>query len=190
MKIVRLRRGEKISLERNVACIGFFDGVHRGHQKLIRDTAKLAKKKGISSCLISFDKDPAELFDPERNFPINTLEERISLYGSFGIDIVVLLVFDEKMMRTDKEDFIRDYLTPLNLDTLICGFDFTFGYKGEGNAETLKNSPHRNFELLVEKEVTYYGKKISSTRIRQEIRKKNWKLVNKLLGYDYGKRTV
>ncbi len=190
MKIVRRRRGETVSLERNAACIGFFDGVHRGHQKLIKDTVAIARKKGIASCLISFDKDPGELYNPEKHIPINTLEERIALYGSFGIDIVVLLIFDEEMMKTGKEEFIRDYLAPLNIDTLVCGFDFTFGYRGEGNAKTLQESPYRNYELIVEEEVTYYGKKISSTRIREELRKGNLRLVNKLLGYEYGKRTV
>ncbi|MBQ1508468.1 MAG: bifunctional riboflavin kinase/FMN adenylyltransferase, partial [Erysipelotrichaceae bacterium] len=103
---------------------------------------------------------------------------------------VVLLIFDEEMMKTGKEEFIRDYLAPLNIDTLVCGFDFTFGYRGEGNAKTLQESPYRNYELIVEEEVTYYGKKISSTRIREELRKGNLRLVNKLLGYEYGKRTV
>ncbi len=179
---------EDRDIQRNVACIGFFDGVHRGHQKLIAHAVSLAREKGLVPTLITFDKDPDSVIDGKEHFQIHSFEERAALYEHFGIEQLIVIPFDKEVMRTPKEAFVRDYLNQMNIDTLICGFDFSFGFKGEGNGRFLLNDPECTFDTLIEEEVTYYRKKISSTRIKDELKKGNITLVNKMLGYEYRKK--
>ena len=185
MKIYRLSTEYIPSIEANAACIGFFDGVHIGHQKLIATCRKIAEEKQIKTCLITFDQDPGNIVSNEDRFQINTLEQREALYEKYGIDILVIICFDRDMMKTSPEDFIKKYLNALNIDTLICGFDFRFGFKGQGDSGTLSSSSICAFDVEVVPDVTYYGKKVSSTRIKEEIRKGNYRLADRMLGYHY-----
>ena len=173
---------------KNVACIGFFDGVHRGHQKLIAHVKDLAEQKGLVPTLITFDRDPDSVIEDREHFQIHSFQERAALYERFGIEQLIVIPFDREVMRTSKEAFVEDYLNQMDIDTLICGFDFSFGYKGEGNGRFLQEYPGCTFETLIEEEVTYYRKKISSTRIKEELKKGNLALVNKMLGYEYRKK--
>ena len=87
-------------------------------------------------------------------------------------------------MRLSPIDFKKKILDKLNIKVLVCGFDFTYGYKGSGNVDTLKDT---NINLCVVPEFKYYGKKISSTRIRSELEKGNIDFVNRMLGYEFKK---
>ena len=172
---------ENIKLPKNIACIGCFDGVHRGHQQLIKKTTELAKKKRLNSMVITFKPDPINVFGPGHHM-LTTLEERIAIFEKMGIDEVLIIDFNKKVMNEAPKEFEDLVLNRLNIDTLICGYDFTYGYKGQGNCTTLLND---GFNVIVIPEYRYYGKKISSTRIRKELEKKNYKFVNKMLGYEY-----
>lgn len=174
---------KNIHLERNVACIGCFDGVHRGHQELLKETVRLAKQKGIIPIVITFDPDPIEVFG-KGHLMLTSLEERIKIFEEFGIKEVVILKFDEELMHKSADSFKKDILDKSNIDTLVCGFDFTYAYKGQGNVETLKKD---GINLKVIPEFKYYGKKISSSRIRKELLKGDYKFVNRMLGYEYKK---
>ncbi len=172
-----------INLERNVACIGCFDGVHRGHQELLKKTVELANKKNITPIVITFNPDPIEVFG-NGHLLLTSLDERIELFEKFGIKKVVILNFDQELMHKSTTSFKEDILDKLNIDTLVCGFDFTYAYKGQGNANTLKED---GVNVIVIPEFKYYGKKISSSRIRKELLKGNYKFVNRMLGYEYKK---
>lgn len=174
---------ENIKIERNVACIGYFDGVHKGHQLLIKKTVEIANKKGLQPSLITFKPDPYEVIHKEKNKQLNNFDRRLKLFEKFGIKGVIVLPFDEKMMCLSKEDFYFKILAKLNIDTLICGEDFTYAYKGEGKGKDLKK--YMNVEVV--KPLNYYGKKISSTRIKKAIKEGNLKFANKMLGYEYKK---
>lgn len=175
---------ENIKIDRNVACIGFFDGVHIGHQELINKTIALARKKGIEANIITFNPDPLDVIGGKKNKHINSFKERIALFNKFGLDNVVVIPFSEDIMNLSSNDFIKKVLLKLSIETLVCGFDFTFGKKGLGNPDTLIK---KGINTLVIEEKKYYGKKVSSTRIKDEIKKENYRLVNKLLGYEYRK---
>lgn len=172
-----------IILPLNVACIGCFDGVHRGHQELIKKTVELAKKKKEIAMLITFNPDPIEVFGEGHN-SLTTLDERIKLFERFGIEEVLIIRFNESVMRKTPKAFKEDILDKLNIDTLVCGYDFTYGYKGLGNTDTLIKD---GVKLVVIPKYTYYGKKISSSRIREELEKGNYHFVNRMLGYEYKK---
>lgn len=168
-------------IDRNIACIGYFDGVHRGHQKLIKETIDLALKNNLKSMVICFDPDPDDVISKCNNKHILSFNDRLTSFESLGIDIVCVIRFDETLMKQKANIFIQKYLKKMNIRTLICGYDFSFGYKGEGKPELLSKS----INVIVIDEVSYYSKKISSTRIKQAISDGNFKLVNKLLGYEY-----
>ena len=169
--------------EEIVACIGFFDGLHLGHQELVNKAIAEANKLGLKSALICFNPDPVEIISKKKNNHIFSNRERENLIRSFGIDVFIVISFDEKMMKMDPIDFINDYLNRMNIKELVSGFDFSFGYMGKGNNKLLKK--YRNFKSIVIPEHKHYGKKVSSTRIKEELTKGNLKLVNKLLGFNY-----
>lgn len=185
IKRVEIKKNSKIKLEPNVSCIGFFDGVHLGHQALISKTVELANKLNVEPCLITFYPDPADIISNSNNKHINSLDRRIKLFEKFGIKKVVIIEFDKEVMSIPADLFIAKYLKKFNLKGLVCGFDFRYGYKGMGDYKSLKKDLKDTCQVYVVDEVKYYGLKISSTRIKKELEKGNINLVNKLLGYKY-----
>ena len=167
----------------NVACIGYFDCLHIGHQELIGRTIDRAKALGCRSMVICFDPDPMELITGKKQKHILSYDERIGMMEELGIDDITVFRFDESFMKMEAQDFIEKYLNRMNIKELICGFDFTFGYMGKGDSALLKESG--SFGIDVVEEIQYDGKKVSSTRIKEEIESGNFRLVSRLLNYDY-----
>lgn len=170
-------------LEPSVACIGYFDGVHRGHQQLIKQAIQEAKKHHVKSSIICFEPDPLDVITKKKNPHITSFKNRLVKMKEYGIDNIYVIKFSEEFMKNAPEVFITDYLNKMNLVSLISGFDYSFGYKGLGNNALLKKLG--NFESKVVEEFKYYNQKISSTRIRKALLNGNFKLVNKLLGWNY-----
>lgn len=172
-----------ITLDRNVACIGNFDGLHEGHKKLIDKTLSLSKEKDLKSAFICFDKDPYEVITNNKIKHIISNNRKYELINNYGFDYLLIIKFNKDVMNLKPDEFIDLYLNRFNIDTLISGFDFSFGYKGKGNVKDLRK--YGRFNNIVIEEYKYYGKKISSTRIKANIIKGNFKLVERLLGYPY-----
>ena len=175
---------KSLKLKKNISCIGYFDGVHKGHQELIGRTVSLAEEKGMEPYLITFDPDPHEVISGKRVKQINSFKKRLKLFERYGIKGVIVIPFDEKMMRMTAYDFCEKILKKLNIDTLCCGFDFSFGYMGKGDVEELRR---HGLNVEVVDEVTYYGKKISSSRIKEALAKGNVSLAERMLGHEYKK---
>ena len=173
-----------IKIKSNVSCIGSFDGVHRGHQELIKKTTELSKIKNIESYAITFDPDPDLIIKKNDLFILTSLDEKIDLFEKFGLNGVVVIPFNEEIMKMSADDFKKKILDKLNIDTLVCGYDFSYGFLGSGNYHTLKKQGI-NVEVL--EDYIYGDEKVSSTRIRKEIEKGNLALANKMLGYEYKK---
>ena len=183
MKIFNIDNNFKININDNIACIGYFDGIHLGHKQLILKTIKEANNLNLKSTVICFKSDSDTFISGKTNKYILSFEDRINKFKEYGIDQVIVIRFNNEFMKICPEDFIKDYLNKFNLKKLICGFDYTFGYMAKGNCESLKKLG--NFETIVIEEKKYYGKKISSTRIKEALNKGNFKIVDKLLGYEY-----
>ncbi|MBQ6492289.1 MAG: FAD synthetase family protein [Erysipelotrichaceae bacterium] len=183
MRTVRIRDKNFVFNEQICACIGFFDGMHKGHQSLIRETVACAQRNDLKAAMICFDPDPMDLIFKKKQQHIFSLKQRKQLAEFFGIDIMIIISFDEEMMRLSAADFINGYLTKLNINELICGYDFRFAYQGKGDPRSLKR--YGNFKVDIVDECKDHGKKISSTRIKEKISEGDIKAVNRLLGFDY-----
>ncbi|MDO5440661.1 MAG: adenylyltransferase/cytidyltransferase family protein, partial [Erysipelotrichaceae bacterium] len=128
IKKYNIKKNETINIPDNVSCIGFFDGVHLGHQALIKKTVELADKLNVEPYLITFFPDPADIISNKKTKHINSLNTRIKLFEKFGIKGVIIIEFDKDVMSIDKKEFVDKYLKKLNLKSLVCGFDFHYGY--------------------------------------------------------------
>ncbi len=166
------------------ACIGYFDGMHKGHQELVRRTIGLAKQNRCESALITFDPDPWETIYGKKDLThITTMKQRINKTMSLGIQNVIILSFTKQMSELSPEQFTKDVLGRLNIHALVCGFDFHYGHKGRGDSSTLKRDTDWQIEVVdaVEDEEG----KISSTRISEAIRSGNMEKARSMLGYPY-----
>ncbi|MDY5251321.1 MAG: riboflavin biosynthesis protein RibF [Erysipelotrichaceae bacterium] len=167
-----------------VACIGYFDGLHRGHRQLIAKTIKIASEQNLEPSLITFDPDPwvivKKVKDPQH---LSTMRQRINMASSLGIKNIIILQFNSKMANLSYQEFEKQVLAALNIQTLICGFDFHYGHKGEGSVETLKQQTAMKVEVV--DCVSEDNEKISSTRISELIVNDQVAKANELLGYRY-----
>jgi len=167
-----------------VACIGYFDGLHLGHQKLIETTKKLAQAQNVDSCLISFVPDPLKvILKLETVKHINSLEERIEIIKEFGIDKLILLEFDQQMANLSVLEFSNLILKKLHLQTLVVGFDFKYAKNKSGNYQTLVRD--NDFNIIEIPEVKYLNEKISTTRIIKCLNNRQIEEANKMLNYHY-----
>jgi FAD synthase len=170
----------------SVACaIGNFDGVHLGHQALLKRVSALSKQAHIRSGVIIFDPTPAEVFQSVNSGIITCLKQKLKLFKESGIDDVFILHFDNEMQLMTPDDFILNVLNRLGLKILVCGFDFTFGRQGQGNGDYLHNSSLRQFDIDIIPQISMDNEKISSTRIISELAKGNINKVNQLLGRNW-----
>ena len=171
---------------RIAACIGYFDGMHRGHQTLIRRTKALADKYGCGSALITFDPDPwvtIKGIQPSETEHITTMRQKINLAVELGIENIFILKFTWEMSQLSYDEFAKRVLGQLNLRALVCGFDFHYGKNGAGNAETLRNQAFYPVEIV--EAVMEDGEKISSTRITSLIKEGKIEEASFLLGHPF-----
>ena len=183
MKIIEVDLQKEIIIDDEIiACIGYFDGLHKGHQNLIDKVFNLAKAKNTKKALISFDIDPLSVILNKRIRNIQSLDTRIKMLESMNFDYFIILKFNEVMMNLSHQEFHARILDKLNIKELVLGFDFHYGKNALGDKDTLTSA---GYKIHVIDEITYANKKISSTRIKMELENGNIDLVNKLLGYNY-----
>jgi riboflavin kinase/FMN adenylyltransferase len=186
MKIVRSLRNLKIKGPTAVT-IGVFDGVHAGHQALIKKTVENSKKIKGRSVLITFDGHPDRLFARDAGLKLikNTMHN-IDIIKSYGIDIVALLDL-KKLVGIEADEFVRGILLKkFNMKHISAGRDFVFGRGGAGNIRLLKKLGRQyGFVVDIVPDVKIKGKKVSSTLIRQMLLKGDIRTVEKMLGRKY-----
>lgn len=168
-----------------IACIGYFDGLHIGHQALIKKTKGL-KKDGYKTALITFYPDPYEVINEGKSQGhIQDFDSRLKIIETYDIDYCIVFKFSKELANLEHHLFLKGLINKLNLKTLVCGYDFTYGFKGVGNIHTLKEDAKGLFDAEVIDEIKYEEIKVSSTRIRRAINDGNMPLATNLLGYDY-----
>ena len=179
---------DKFTIEgATVVTLGKFDGVHKGHQKLLATVRDKASGYGAMSAAFTFDHIPVSLSrTPGQSF-IMTNAERRSFIESLGIDILVEYPFTSEFMNTEPEVFVEDIIRKsLKAVCVVVGPDYTFGKGGRGNVQMLADmADEAGFELVVVPKECYEEREISSTFVREEISKGNIEKANHLLGYHY-----
>ena len=172
-----IRNSEELCL-----ALGYFDGIHLGHLQLIEECNKIAKKKNLVSSLLTFDPAPSSILNPEKYLGnINSLNDKLDIIASLGIKKVFVFHFTKQLASLTKDEFVQNILLKLKIKHIVCGFDFTYGYMGLGNAEDLKN----HFELSIIEEYKVDNKKVSTTRIKNCLLNGDIQTCNKLLGYNF-----
>ena len=153
--------------ERTIYALGFFDGVHLGHQALLRECKRMAQAQNCRAGVITFSVHPLSLVSQDAPKLINTPAERKQLLLQHGMDCVLTLSFDEKMMRLPWRDFFRLITTEYGACGLVCGEDFRFGWRGEGTAQLLQAlCQEEGIECFVVAQQLLDGITVSSTHIR------------------------
>ena len=173
----------------HVCTVGYFDGVHLGHQKIIEKLVTDASKNKGKSILVSFWPHPRKVLYPNDHFDyIQSNEDKFKSIEKLGVDVVYLIEFTKEFSKVTAEKFVNDILVnKLQINKLVIGYNHHFGYKREGNFNYLYNSKKNlAFEIEeVKKKEINKNFKISSSEIRNEILKGNLSKVNMMLGYKY-----
>lgn len=180
---------ENIHIVRPVVTIGSFDGVHRGHVKVIERLRQCARQLEGESVIITFDPHPREVLYPLEKRPgiLTTREEKIEILSGYGIDHLIILPFTRQLAELSYSDFVEDILVgKLGIKGLVVGYDHRFGKGRAGDFEALKELA-RNYGFFIGKEeVCVSGDvNVSSTKIRTALELGDIAQVKALLGYDY-----
>ena len=176
---------EFMTMKKYIYALGFFDGVHLGHQALLSQCRHLASELGCQTAAITFDRHPQALFTPTPPLLISSTEDRLLLLKKYGMAQVNILPVSNDVMSTYWEDFLRK-LTEKGAVGFVCGDDFRFGAKGEGNCEKLRSfCAQHSLPCIILPEQDLDGRRISSTRIRQALENGDLNEANRLLGHPY-----
>ncbi len=171
MKIVRGLFSPLPALASPVATLGAFDGVHRGHQRILRETVAWAASLAAKSAVVTFDPLPKAVVGPGGALCITSLAHRLALMERLGLDLAVVIPFDATVAAMPAEQFAREVLIGwLRVRHLVFGRDSTFGRNAEGDLALLRRLEAQGLiAVRSPAPVRYRGKVISSTAIRQAI---------------------
>lgn len=167
MKKIYVNSDAPIQLDYGItACIGYFDGLHKGHRALIQKVLHIAKQDHTIPAMISFEPDPWTIVRKVENPPhILSMKERARIIEVLGIELYIILEFDQKMADLSVQAFHEHILKALHVETLVCGFDFHYGSHGSGSIDTLQNQTF--FQVEVIDKIEEHDEKISSSRIER-----------------------
>ena len=172
-------------IEYNTALtLGKFDGIHKGHQKLLSRVRSLGPL--MKSVVFTFDVNPALAVSRKEGTILTTNEERKAVVERFGIDYLYECPFTEEIRNMEASDFVRKIVSDLNVRFIAVGSDFGFGHNREGDYRLLQNmSGQLGYKVEVVDKERYLGREISSTYIREVIGQGDMETAEKLLGYPY-----
>lgn len=179
---------QKFAPERETALtVGVFDGVHLGHQYLLRKLIEQASREGLIPGVITFDRHPEEVLSPEKKLIYLTdLEQRKELIRASGTQLIVILSFTPELSQVSARGFIQLLREHLKLRLLVIGPDFALGRNREGNVETLRALGWEfGFKVFMVPPFKVGGEVVRSTLIRQALVHGELKKVSKLLGRNF-----
>lgn len=164
--------------------LGYFDGVHLGHQKVIQTAKERADAQNLALAVLSFFPHPKSVLFPDREVRyLEPLEQKAGKLERLGVDLFYVVEFTKELAKVEADDFLDDYLLGLNAKEIVCGFDYTYGAKAKGTVETLAAyADAKQVGLTVVEELKWNEQKISSTLIRQHLEDRKLSELPKLLG--------
>lgn len=167
--------------------IGHFDGVHRGHQDVIRRAVQEAGSAGHLSAVMTFDPHPKEVLGQgDRYYQCLTpLIDKTELFAELGVDLMFVVQFNSAFASVTPERFVDEVLRKIGAKQAVVGFDFTFGNRGAGNAETLKQLGAPDIHVHIVEPLYEDGSKVSSTWVREALENGQIDVAANLLGRPY-----
>ena len=171
----------------NCISIGNFDGMHKGHIELVKETVRIAKENNLVPTILTFNQMPEEYFKANDFFRLMEMSDKYKVFEKLGVEQVLVIPFDKSFSEIKENIFIKEILIEkLSLKYLIVGKDFKFGYKRMGNIELLqKYSELGGYNLLSLDLVKISSDKISSRDIRILIKNGKIKEANQLLAVPF-----
>lgn len=191
MKIVKLKEPyDKNAIVDSpiVLALGFFDGVHRGHQEVIKRAIEKGKSLGVKVAVMTFGRHPKIIFqniDGEKFKYLTMLDEKLEHFKNLGVDIAYVVKFDENLAYLSPQDFIDKYVVGLHAICVVAGQDYTYGKHDIANMDTISDFAKGRFEIITVDHLQRNNQKISSTQIRKDLDSGNVEAANLLLGYQY-----
>lgn len=191
MKIVKLKEPyDKNAIVDSpiVLALGFFDGVHRGHQEVIKRAIEKGKSLGVKVAVMTFDRHPKIIFqniDGEKFKYLTMLDEKLEHFKNLGVDIAYVVKFDENLAYLSPQDFIDKYVVGLHAICVVAGQDYTYGKHDIANMDTISDFAKGRFEIITVDHLQRNNQKISSTQIRKDLDSGNVEAANLPLGYQY-----
>jgi len=172
--------------EKTAAALGKFDGIHRGHRKLLEEILA-QKKNGQKAVVFTFEPSPAAFFQKTAVKELTTKKEKEILFEKMGVDILIEFPLNEQTAAMEAREFVKEILVKrMNIGFLAAGTDLSFGYRGAGNAKLLTElSGVYDFQVNIIDKVCLEGREISSTYIREEIEKGHMEKAAALIGTNY-----
>ena len=200
MQVVRDVEGCPEPPDGSAVTIGAYDGVHRGHAAVIAQVRDLAAPRGLATAVVTFDRHPASVVRPESApLLLTDLDQRLELLEATGVDLTVVIHFDEARAKEPADDFVADVLVGcLGARVVVVGEDFHFGHRRSGNVELLRAlGPLHGFDVAPLHLVGLDGDraadgraKVSSTAIRAALRAGDLDGANAMLGRPHEVRGV
>jgi riboflavin kinase/FMN adenylyltransferase len=188
MRVFEAAHGLGAAGERVCLAIGVFDGVHLGHQQLIRQTVAEAIKGRAQAVVVTFDRHPNAVVAPERVPPaIYSIPQKLRAIATLGVDAAWLMQFDQEFSRQPGEEFVRSLARHFaRVESVSVGSEFTFGYQRSGNVDLLRRlGGELGFAVRALAEVSLESQIVSSTRIREAIRAGDFPAASQMLGRPY-----
>ena len=172
--------------EATAAAIGKFDGFHRGHQKLLGQLRQ-QQEQGLKSVVFTFVSSPAAFFSSSPVKELSTIEEKRRIFEKAGVDYLIEYPFHQEIADMEPEVFVKEVLAGrLRAKCVVAGEDVSFGKKGAGNYHLLQElASNCGYQVILIEKVSYQDKEVSSTYVREEVRKGNMELAAQLLGTPY-----
>lgn len=191
MKIRRINNELEINQEEDtVLVLGYFDGLHKGHQTLFKEARKIAAEQGLKIAVLTFPESPKLAFvryQPELMLHLNHPEERAAHLENLGVDYLYLIDFTSHFSKNTAQEFFDKYVAALKAKAVVAGFDYHFG-SDKRKAEELAD--YFDGQIVIVSSVNQDEEKISSTRIRENIQNGDVAKAHQLLGYPLSTRGI
>ena len=188
MEVIRFEEIRKFD-QQPILSIGMFDGVHKGHQALLKELVQEAEREKTCSMVISFDKHPRQVVSDNENEVkiLQTDSERIEKLSDSGVDYLVILHFTKEIAKLEASEFLDLVIENINPKALLLGYDNRFGRKGSTQFDDiLAKGEYKNIKIIRTQDCVWYNDiEISSTQIRKALEKGEVSLANQMLGYGY-----
>lgn len=171
----------------HVIALGFFDGLHKGHQKVIKEARKQADALKLPLAVMSFFPHPKSVLSKGQKqvdylMPLAKKQQRLE---ELGVDYFLIVEFSLDFAALSPEQFVADYLAGLGAKHVVCGYDYSYGSKGAGNVHTLRDHGDGQFDVTEVAKVELCGDKVSSTRIRQNLAIGEIEFIQNMMGEPY-----